>query len=1173
MLEQIKQLYPLPFKFLDSYTREDKNIFFGREDETNALHEKITDHQFVLVYGISGTGKTSLVNCGLANKLPEDEWLLLNIRRNGNIIQSLQHEVKSLSSSSAKSHIETPIQFIKTCHNLILQHDKDLIFVFDQFEELFVFGSREETQTFAQIIHEVSKILINCKFLFVLREEYLAQMTELEKHIPSIFENRLRIEKMTPEKALHVIEKPCKFYNIEMEPGFAKNLIEKLNKDSKEIDLTYLQIFLDIVYQLALHENEEKESPLYFHKGLLQKAGNINDLLGRFLNDQLFLLADRDLALIILKSFVSNRGTKRQRNIHEIIYYLSITGVSRSENEIQELLQQLISLRILSDKDQNNCYNLRHDALASLIHEKISSSEKEQIEIRQLLDEALNNYEKRNRLLALEDLNYIAPFENRIFLTERHKGLISKSKDHYHKAKKQKRRIMATILVLLFIVMTAFSTWALIEKNKAESNERMFRAAYFNALANEEEEVNPTRALRLVGYAHSLYPSESITRNLHRIYADNSFYTHIVHLPNPPYDILAMSLAADEQSFMTGHWHGRLKHYDINGNLIREFMGHEEWGNITSVSFSPDGNHILSNSFDGKMILWSREGAILNILEESDFIRSDGTINLGADNVFHHSSFSSDGKTIAASDTRNGLLRFYNLKGETMTSIIVPGLTSYDFLPDAMIIISSTVNGTIQAHDLSGRLVSRFDAVPNSRHLVASPDGIHIAVAAGNSIHLYDLSGQKQQEVTHPTGRITSISFSADGNYFIATTTDKKAIMWHMSGSIVAEMRNPQNMLTAALSDDNNSLYTATYYGIDRYEVSGKITHYKAIDALSASYNHWMVSSESGNYLLLVLENKAYIYDKDATIVGSIDNKSKVSDVFGGRVVNRSRGIFSACEEYVILSFGSHVTGIYDFKGNLLKEISAHEAGSYINTIAINPEGEYVLTASIDSTAALWTLDGQIVARLKHDNWVTAVAFSHNNQYILTGDRSGKIKLWDNYGNPLKTFPKKHQMQVTHLRFSEDSQQIWSFSHSGERVLRVTDREGIQHTLSDGGKGDRFLHEWSIDGALLNSIDFNRELATRYAFSNDFKQIMVGYSNNKAQLFNRSGHLLQNFNNHKGSVRAMNMSPAGKTILTLDNHGVYFWEPKTKYKDFQKINDHEPLSDTDKTAFGIITAQ
>jgi len=1173
MLEQIRQLYPLPFKFLDSYEIKDKNIFFGREEETAILFEKVSENRITLVYGLSGTGKTSLINCGLANKLDHDEWQQFNIRRDGNFMDSMAAAIKKAATTPINHNILTPEEFKKACRNLFFQNNKSLFFVFDQFEELFIFGDRQEREGFANIIHKINKSHLNCRFVFVLREEFLARMTELETIIPSIFSCRLHVEKMTPEKAREAIEKPSNLYGIKLEKGFADAVLNKLNHNTKDIDLTYLQLCMDIIYQSALQENDNKQDTLFFHCGLLDQVGSMFDLLGEFLDKQIDSFQDKEIVSAILKSFVSEKGTKYQMTESGVFEHLTRIGQNIAKNEVQDVIRRLIRLRILNEKDHNDRYELRHDALATKIFEKITSFEKEQLEIIQFLETARKNHLKRGRLLNADDLSYIAPYESRLHLTENQKTLISDSKKHFLKAKKEKRKITAASIIVMLFVMASFSAWALVEKNKAEKNEIMFRAEYFNAIANEEEEYNPAKALRLAEYAHNLYPSENITGNLHRIYANNNFPTQILDIPNPHHDILAMGLAPDEESLLTGHGQGQLRHYDLQGNLIREFIGHEEHGDITSVSFSPDGNLIISNSFDGKMILWSREGEILNILEESNFIRSDGSVNLSTDNVFHHSSFAPDGKTIAATDILNGLIRLYNLKGETFNSIIIPDLTSYDFLPDAGTIISSTIHGTIQTHDFSGKLISSFKATPNARHLGASPSGTHVAVAAGNTIQLFDAAGQRLEEMTHPSGSITSISFSADGNYIITTTTDKKAIMWHLSGSKVAEMRNQQSMLTATISADNTNIYTTTHYGIDRYAISGKLLHHTAIEALAGSQNNWMVSAGSGNLFLLVLENKAYVFDKQASIVATINNQSEVADVFGGRVINRSRGAFSVCEKYVILSFGSHIAGIYDLKGNLNKEITAHQVGSYINAIAISPEGNFALTASQDSTAALWLPDGQIHAKLKHPNWVTAVAFSNDGKYIITACRSGKIKFWDIDGNLLKSFPQKHKGQITHLGFSKDDKKIWSFSDSDINVLQVTDPEGIQYTLTDDGKGEHFLHEWNIRGDHLNSHDFNRALAERYSFSDDFQHVMVGYNNTNAQLFNRSGHLLQNLFDHKGNIKAMAILPDSQVIVTADDHGIYVWERKTAYEDFQKNGAYEPLSATEKTALGVTPNQ
>ncbi|MFN0215047.1 MAG: ATP-binding protein, partial [Saprospiraceae bacterium] len=83
-----------PFKFLDAYTREDSDIFFGREQEVNELYEMAFQTDLLLVFGASGTGKTSLIQCGLASKFQSHDWLALNIRRGSNLNMSFEKALR-----------------------------------------------------------------------------------------------------------------------------------------------------------------------------------------------------------------------------------------------------------------------------------------------------------------------------------------------------------------------------------------------------------------------------------------------------------------------------------------------------------------------------------------------------------------------------------------------------------------------------------------------------------------------------------------------------------------------------------------------------------------------------------------------------------------------------------------------------------------------------------------------------------------------------------------------------------------------------------------------------------------------------------------------------------------------------------------------------------------------
>ena len=203
-----------PYKFLDSYSKEDRDIFFGRDKEIEELYSRIFESRILIVYGTSGTGKSSLINCGLANKFNDSDWLPVSIRRGTDINRSL---IDSLAKTALT---ELPQQWkrqsgnnsdniIKIIRSIYLDHFKPVFLIFDQFEELFIFGSADEKNELIGSVRNILNSDLQCRFIFSIREEYLAGLTEFEKMIPSFLANRIRIEKMTRQNAIKVIEGPC----------------------------------------------------------------------------------------------------------------------------------------------------------------------------------------------------------------------------------------------------------------------------------------------------------------------------------------------------------------------------------------------------------------------------------------------------------------------------------------------------------------------------------------------------------------------------------------------------------------------------------------------------------------------------------------------------------------------------------------------------------------------------------------------------------------------------------------------------------------------------------------------------------------------------------------------------------------------------------------------------
>ena len=55
----------IPFPGLRPFQREESDIFFGREEQTDQLLEKLAQTRFISVVGLSGRGKSSLVRAGM----------------------------------------------------------------------------------------------------------------------------------------------------------------------------------------------------------------------------------------------------------------------------------------------------------------------------------------------------------------------------------------------------------------------------------------------------------------------------------------------------------------------------------------------------------------------------------------------------------------------------------------------------------------------------------------------------------------------------------------------------------------------------------------------------------------------------------------------------------------------------------------------------------------------------------------------------------------------------------------------------------------------------------------------------------------------------------------------------------------------------------------------------
>ncbi|MFN8574474.1 MAG: ATP-binding protein [Gemmatimonadaceae bacterium] len=347
-----------PFKFLDSYQKEDRDHFFGRERETAQLYNAVRASNFVLVYGASGTGKTSIINCGLANQFTDADWFPLFVRRGTDLNASLQQTLCGQMSEAARARLATaPVA--DQVRELYLEHYRPLYLIFDQFEELFILGDRQEQQTFYETVRQLLAASTTCKVLISIREEYIAALSAFEKVVPTLFDNRLRVERANDAALARVVMGTAVSAKITVtEPRTTVGqILDSIRDPRTGIDLANLQIYLDRLWRADLaRQGTSTPATVTFDPPLVAAVGTLDRVLSVFLDEELAGIETaltqrgvrnaRGVPLEVLFAFVTEEGTKRNLDLASLQAALPPNRALK-EPDVQFCLQELERIRLL----------------------------------------------------------------------------------------------------------------------------------------------------------------------------------------------------------------------------------------------------------------------------------------------------------------------------------------------------------------------------------------------------------------------------------------------------------------------------------------------------------------------------------------------------------------------------------------------------------------------------------------------------------------------------------------------------------------------------------------------------------------------------------------------------------------------------------------------------------
>ncbi|AEE50143.1 AAA family ATPase [Haliscomenobacter hydrossis] len=468
-----------PFKFLDSYEKDELDVFFGRDKDTERLYDALSGVKHLLVYGPSGAGKTSLIECGLRNQFSDADWLAITVRRGHNLISSVFEALNSALRRKFPINPDTRLpkdpefDFGDAVESLYAEQYKPVYLLFDQFEELLIQADDDEKTQFFTRLNRLIRYKTPCRMLLILREEFIGHFSDYESLCPSIFQHRFRLEKMSRGNVREVISnlltapRYSQAFQVKDAEALTNEILKRLPDKQKEIELAHVQVFLSELWDRAAEH--AKNTPV-LSPDLVQEKDNLETVLVSFLEKQrkaLDAVYGENVSLELLVAMITERNTKLQVSAVELQQELEHRQIvlKRPLPDLLHDLEQSRIVRTLKSGEQTQ-YEISHDVLAKVVGENLSEDMKQRRRALEIADV----YQSKGGYLSQEDLDLLRPFQSHLPANMRERMLASEveltRRAKVEVNRNQRRVALLSGLLVVAVIGLGFAWWQYSEAKK-----------------------------------------------------------------------------------------------------------------------------------------------------------------------------------------------------------------------------------------------------------------------------------------------------------------------------------------------------------------------------------------------------------------------------------------------------------------------------------------------------------------------------------------------------------------------------------------------------------------------------------------------------------------------------------------------------------------------------------
>jgi hypothetical protein len=420
ILDESQPLPEEPYKSLVAYEAQDQAIFCGREREIEELTALVHAHRLAVLYGDSGTGKTSLLQAGVLPRLTSADpgYAVVSVRAYADPAATIRAALRRQWPKASFPTGDAPLMDVVTAAAQAV--GRDLVLVIDQFEEFFIRLSAEIRADFVAALgdlHDARELPV--KVVLSLREDYLAKVGELERRIPDVFRVRMRLLPLTREQAYDAITRPVEPFGYAYQPALVERLLDDLTREG--VMPPQLQLVC-----IALYRRARVEGRTTLTEADYESLGGAQGVLRDYLDEELRRLPpeERALARDLLAELVTSEGTKKVETVAELGTTLDIDPAS-----LKPVLEKLVLARLLRPVEQfetvAHAYELAHEYLIAEIGVSPEAQERKQAE--EIVRQELTTWRRFGTLMDEDKLAFIRPVRDELRLSTEAQELLLRS--------------------------------------------------------------------------------------------------------------------------------------------------------------------------------------------------------------------------------------------------------------------------------------------------------------------------------------------------------------------------------------------------------------------------------------------------------------------------------------------------------------------------------------------------------------------------------------------------------------------------------------------------------------------------------------------------------------------------------------------------------------------------